>query len=93
MLAMAAGRVKVDCGCVLGESFALSLEQAVTGLGALELGFHQAQGLACGKHGLAILIPTSVMMRLVGWLRGSRAKNNLQLPPTSWIFVMQAGNK
>lgn len=44
---------------VLGEGFALTLQQVVAGLGALELALHQPQRLAGGEDGLSCLMVVS----------------------------------
>lgn len=58
---------------VLGQGLTLSLQQAVTCLGTLELGLHQAQGLPCRKDGLAILSWVSISrLQLRGLRQESR---------------------
>ena len=49
--------------CVLGQGLALSLEQIVASLGALELALHQTQRLARGEDGFACLAVVSVVLR------------------------------
>lgn len=45
--------------CVLCERLTLALQQAVSRLGALQLGLHDTQRLARGEHGLAVLATSS----------------------------------
>jgi hypothetical protein len=45
----------LQCRCVLGQGFTLSLEQVMAGLCALELALHQTQRLARREDGLSCL--------------------------------------
>jgi len=73
---------------VLGESFTLPLEQVVASLSSLELCFHQAKRLPCGKDGLAILaIRLAINVDL-----GKCSKANALRPQTCLQLARQAAN-
>ena len=63
------GRVTTRAEGILGERFTLPLQQVVSCLGALELGFHYAQGLPCREDGFPVLTsgqPLPLTSRMVG---------------------------